>query len=65
MFGILLRHVRLTIVWSQIVRQAFNYTLPDDMQNWHHLQKVLDNVWNFAAACTTYYCLVTKCAPGI
>ena len=25
---------------------------------------VLDNVWNFAVACATYYCLVTDCAPG-
>ena len=22
----------------------------DDLQNWHHFQKVLDSVWNFAVA---------------
>ena len=24
----------------------------DDLQNWHHFQTVLDNVWNFAVACS-------------
>ena len=28
-------------------------------------ERVLDNVWNFAVAYTTYYCLVTDCAPGV
>ena len=59
MFGILRWHVQLIIVWSQIVHQAFNCTRLDDLQNWHHFQMVLDNV----SANTTYYCLVTDCAP--
>ena len=59
MFGILLWHVQLVIVWSQIVHQAFNCTRLDDLQNWHHFQTVLDRV----SANTTYYCLVTDCAP--
>ena len=46
MFGILLWHVQLIIVWSQIVHQAFNCTRLDDLQNWHHFQTVLDNVWS-------------------
>ena len=25
---------------------------------------VLENVWNFAVTCATYYFLVTDCAPG-
>ena len=44
MFGILRWHVQLFAVWLQIVNQAFNCTRLDDLQNWHHLQTVLDNV---------------------
>ena len=44
MFGILRWQVQLIIVWSQIVHQAFNCTRLDDLQNWHHLRTVLDNV---------------------
>ena len=44
MFGILRWQVQLIIVWSQIVHQAFNCTRLDYLQNWHHLQTVLDNV---------------------
>ena len=36
----------------------------DDLQN-YHFQTVLDNVWNFAVANTTYHCVVTDCAPGV
>ena len=44
MFGISRWHVQLFAVWLQIVHQAFNCTRLDDLQNWHHLQTVLDNV---------------------
>ena len=59
MFGCLRWYVQLIIVWSQIVHQAFNCSRLDDLQSWHNFQPVLDNV----SANTTYYCLVTNCAP--
>ena len=36
--------MQLIIVWSQIVHQAFNYTRLNDLQNWHHLHRVLINI---------------------
>ena len=77
MFGILRWHVQLIIVWSHIVHQVcfiarawmiYNigiiykrYLL--DSLIFQKNRYLIRNVWNFAVACATYYCLVIGCAP--